>query len=103
MKRVMKEIFPVMEKKGIRIPFKDHEEYYRFFLERLLPPTASHHSSMLQDISRDKQTEIAALNGAISKYATELGIETPYNDFLASLIRFKEHKPSAIERQNAKI
>jgi 2-dehydropantoate 2-reductase len=103
MKMVMKEIFLVMEKKGIRIPFKGHEEYYRFFLEKLLPPTASHHSSMLQDISRGKQTEIAALNGAISKYARELGIETPYNDFLASLIRFKEHNPSAIDMQNAKI
>jgi 2-dehydropantoate 2-reductase len=98
MKMVIEEIFLVMEKKGIRIPFKDHEEYYRFFLEKLLPPTASHHSSMLQDISRGKQTEIAALNGAISKYARELGIETPYNDFLASLIRFKELNPSAIKK-----
>lgn len=90
MKMAMKEIFRVMEMKGISIPFKNYEDYYRFFLEKQLPPTASHHSSMLQDISSGKQTEIDALNGAISKYARELSLETPYNDFLTSLIKFKE-------------
>jgi 2-dehydropantoate 2-reductase len=47
---------------------------------------------MLQDISQGRRTEIDALNGAISESAKELGIETPYNDFLTSLIRFKEGK-----------
>jgi 2-dehydropantoate 2-reductase len=90
--KVLGEIFQVMEKKGVRVPFKDSADYYRFFMEKQLPPTADHHSSMLQDISRGRQTEIDALNGAILQYAKLLGIATPYNDFLTALIRFKQHR-----------
>ena len=92
MRIVLVEIFQVMEKKGVRVPFKDSADYYRFFIEKQLPPTADHHSSMLQDISGGRQTEIDALNGAISQYAKELGIETPHNDFLTALIRFKQRR-----------
>jgi 2-dehydropantoate 2-reductase len=94
MKNALEEIFQVIEKKEVRVPFKDSADYYRFFIEKQLPPTTDHHSSMLQDISRGKQTEIDALNGAISQYAKELGIETPYNDFLTALIRFKQRSVS---------
>jgi 2-dehydropantoate 2-reductase len=95
MRKVIKEIFQVMVKKEVRIPFKDSDDYYNFFMEKQLPPTANHHSSMLQDITRGRQTEIDALNGAISQYAIELGTETPYNDFLTALIRFKQiRRPS---------
>jgi 2-dehydropantoate 2-reductase len=92
MRKVIEEIFQVMEKKGIGVPFKNSADYYRFFVEKQLPPTADHHSSMLQDISIGRQTEIEALNGAISQDAKKLGIETPYNDFLTALIRFKQRR-----------
>ena len=92
MRKVLGEIFQVMEKKGVGVPFKDSADYYRFFMEKQLPPTSDHHSSMLQDISRGRQTEIDALNGAILQYAKELGIATPYNDFLTALIRFKQQR-----------
>jgi 2-dehydropantoate 2-reductase len=39
-----------------------------------------------------RQTEIDALNGAISAYARDFGISTPYNDILTYLIKFKEKK-----------
>jgi 2-dehydropantoate 2-reductase len=45
---------------------------------------------MLQDIQAGRMTEIDALNGAISRYAGELGISTPYNDLITNLIKFKE-------------
>jgi hypothetical protein len=45
---------------------------------------------MLQDIQAGRRTEIDALNGAISRYAGELGISTPYNDLMTDLIKFKE-------------
>lgn len=92
MRKVIKEIFQVMEKNGIVVPFKDSADYYRFFLEKQLPPTSEHHSSMLQDISSGRLTEIEALNGAISQDAKKLGVETPYNDFLTALIRFKQQR-----------
>jgi 2-dehydropantoate 2-reductase len=93
MRNVMKEIFQVIHQKGVKVPFGSHEDYYKYFMEKLLPPTVDHRSSMLQDIMMGRQTEIDALNGAISRYGKEMGIETPYNDMLTSLIKFKETQP----------
>jgi 2-dehydropantoate 2-reductase len=90
MRNVMKEILSVMHLKGVEVPFGSYEDYYHYFMEKLLPPTVDHRSSMLQDIMKGRQTEIDALNGAISEYGRELGIETPYNDMLTALIKFKE-------------
>ena len=92
MRNVLEEIFQVMERKGVRIPFKNADDYYHFFTENQLPPTVDHNSSMLQDIAGGRQTEIDALNGAISQYAKELSIKTPYNDVLTALIRFKQRR-----------
>jgi 2-dehydropantoate 2-reductase len=89
-KGVIREIFDVMRAKGVRSHCKDADEYYRFLMERQLPLTVGHRASMLQDITIGRRTEIDALNGAISRYAQELGIDTPYNDLLTSLIKFKE-------------
>jgi 2-dehydropantoate 2-reductase len=95
MRNVMKEIFQVIHQKGVKVPFGGYEDYYKYFMERLLPPTVDHRSSMLQDMMLGRQTEIDALNGAISRYGKEMGIETPYNDMLTSLIKFKEIGASA--------
>jgi len=89
-KGVIREIFDVMRAKGVRPHCKDADDYYRFLMERQLPPTVGHRASMLQDITKGRRTEIDALNGAISRYAQELGIDTPYNDLLTSIIKFKE-------------
>ena len=45
-----------------------------YLMEKQLPPTKGHRASMLQDILAGRKTEIDALNGAISRYAKELGI-----------------------------
>jgi len=87
---IIKEIFLVCQALGVTLPYKGADDYYRYLLETLLPPTASHRASMLQDIQAGRRTEIDALNGAISRYAGELGISTPYNDLITNLIKFKE-------------
>jgi len=89
-KNILKEIFQVMRAKQVKVPYTDWEDYYRFLMEKQLPPTVGHRASMLQDILRGRKTEIDALNGAICQYARELGIQTPYNDLLTALIKFKE-------------
>ncbi len=89
---IIEEIFMVMKAKGVKAPYRDADEYYHYLLERLLPPTVGHRASMLQDIVLGRQTEIDALNGAISAYARDFGIITPYNDLLTALIKFKEKK-----------
>ena len=47
-------------------------------------------TSMLQDIEKDKQTEIDFINGAIVKMENEVGINTPVNETLFGLVKFKE-------------
>ena len=91
-KVIIEEIFLVMRAKGAKVAYQDADEYYRYLLERQLPPTVGHRASMLQDILLGRETEIDALNGAISHYAREYGISTPYNDLLTALIKFKETK-----------
>ncbi len=52
--------------------------------------TAANRSSMGQDIDRRKQTEIDSINGAIVRFANELGVNAPVNRTLALLIRIWE-------------
>jgi 2-dehydropantoate 2-reductase len=87
---IIKEIFQVCQGLGVTLPHKGADDYYRHLLETLIPPTAGHRASMLQDIQAGRRTEIDALNGAISGYARRLGISTPYNDLITNLIKFKE-------------
>jgi 2-dehydropantoate 2-reductase len=91
-KVIIEEIFRVMRAKGVKVPYQDADEYYHYLLEKQLPPTVGHRASMLQDILLGRQTEIDALNGAISSYGRDYGIITPYNDLLTALIKFKEKK-----------
>jgi len=91
-KVIIEEIFLVMSAKGVNSPYQDADEYYHYLLEKQLPPTVGHRASMLQDLLLGRQTEIDALNGAITKYARDYGIATPYNDLLTALIKFKEKK-----------
>jgi len=47
-------------------------------------------SSMAQDIGRGRRTEIDSLNGYVARTGARLGIATPINDTLASLVRLLE-------------
>lgn len=91
-KVIIEEIFRVMRAKGVKVPYQNADDYYHYLLEKQLPPTVGHRASMLQDILLGRQTEIDALNGAISSYGRDHGISTPYNDLLTALIKFKEKK-----------
>lgn len=51
---------------------------------------AENKSSMFQDILLKRKTEIDTINGAIVKKGKELGVKTPYNEFISELIRAKE-------------
>ena len=80
MDRIIEECYAVGLKKGIRLNPKTADEFKLLMRKKLIPSTAAHHPSMLQDIRRGKRTDIEALNGAISRYGQQLGIPTPEND-----------------------
>lgn len=53
--------------------------------------TSQNISSMLQDVLRSKRTEVDAINGAIVKEASKVGISAPINMTLMSLIKGLEY------------
>ncbi len=81
MRLAVTEAAAVAEAKGIRLG-PDPVEHARQVAEK----TARNRSSMLQDISGGKKTEIETINGAIVREAEALGIEVPVNRVLTRLI-----------------
>ena len=45
---------------------------------------------MLQDMERSRPTEIDAINGAIVREGARLGVPTPYNQALVSLVKARQ-------------
>lgn len=43
-------------------------------------------ASMLQDLEKDKKTEVDAINGVVSVYGRKVGIPTPMNDTVVDII-----------------
>jgi len=93
-KNSVSEIFEVTSKKEVILPWNTPEEYLEYLKEFQLPNTATHHSSMLQDISKGNITEIDLLNGAVISITKEFGIKTPYNKFITEQIKFLENLKS---------
>ena|SRR5947209_10474009 len=53
-------------------------------------------SSTAQDINRGKRTEIDSLNGYISRRGAELGVPTPVNHALYTLVKLLEHRQQKV-------
>jgi 2-dehydropantoate 2-reductase len=90
MEEVIGETFSVMEASGYETHWPAPEEYIAVFYEKLLPPTAGHESSTLQDIRAGKPTEIDALSGAVVRLGEEAGVPTPTNWALYKMVKFME-------------
>jgi 2-dehydropantoate 2-reductase len=69
-------------------------DFIKVFYEKLVPDTAEHKSSTLQDILAKKPTEIDALNGAVITLARTHEITVPYNQAVYNMVRFLESKTS---------
>jgi len=67
---------------GIRTNVDPVENAYK-----VIRDTYNNRSSMLQDVTRGKRTEIDALNGKISELGRRSGVPTPYNDTITSLVK----------------
>ena len=75
---------------GLQTHWASAESYLEVFYRDLLPPTAGHESSMLQDLRAGRPTEIDALSGAVTRLGRELGVATPINAALVALIHAAE-------------
>ncbi|MBD3419604.1 MAG: 2-dehydropantoate 2-reductase [Chitinivibrionales bacterium] len=99
MAKLAHEAFTVLQESQFCTHWTDTEAFLFDFYEKSLPPTAAHESSMLQDLRNGKRTEIDAINGAITRLGGELGITTPVNDMIVSLIKFRETYSSDMGKQ----
>jgi 2-dehydropantoate 2-reductase len=82
LKEAVKEAVAVAGAKDIHLPYGDP-------LGRVMQvceATAGNVASMLQDVLKEKETEVDAINGAIVREGEALGIPTPVNRTLTSLV-----------------
>jgi 2-dehydropantoate 2-reductase len=94
LEEVIREIFMVLNAAGVEVAWPDAAAYLDTFYSELIPPTAAHESSMLQDLRAHKPTEIDALCGAVERLGSEHGVATPVVSALAALVRVAESHPA---------
>lgn len=87
---IVAEVYAVARAEGVALAWPDPASYLAFLASTQLPSTAGHHSSMLQDLSRGRRTEIDFLNGAIAAIGARHGVSAPVNACVADLVRFRE-------------
>jgi len=92
MEAVAREIFSVLEAGNLHTHWPDADRYLETFYRDLLPPTAGHESSMLQDLEAGRGTEIDALCGAVVALGEKVGRPTPVNAALQALIHAAERQ-----------
>ena len=88
---IIDETLAVIRAIGGEMPWPDSAAYKEVFYGRLVPLTATHRPSMLQDLENKKPTEVEALLGFVSARGREAAVPTPICDLLARLVRFREH------------
>lgn len=92
---VVKEAFEVCSAEGVALQWSSPDEYLEFLHDSQIPSTAGHHSSMYQDLSMGKKTEIDFINGAVVDKGRIHGIDTPVNRTIVNMIKFSESLKSA--------
>ncbi len=94
MKGIVEEVFDVIEAAGHETHWQTPQDFLEVFYRKLVPDTAKHESSTLQDILAKKKTEIDALNGAVIKLAEKHEVHVPYNLAVYNIVKFIEAKNS---------
>lgn len=75
---ILQEVCQVAQANGIALDFADAMRRLR----QVISNTAQNYSSMQQDISLQRRTEIDAINGYIVRQAAQAGIAAPLNEHL---------------------
>ncbi|MBN2020131.1 MAG: 2-dehydropantoate 2-reductase [Sedimentisphaerales bacterium] len=90
MNRIVEEVFAVMKAAGFSTHRGSAEGFLKVFYDKLVPDTAGHKSSTLQDIEAGKKTEIDALTGEVIAMAEKNKVVVPYNRAIYGIIKFLE-------------
>lgn len=95
MKEIVRECYAVAHKKAVTLEPPSPEAFIDLLIGTLIPRTAEHFPSMLQDLRKGKRIDIDALNGAIYRLGREMGVPTPANEKIVSLISARQKGGSA--------
>ncbi len=90
MNDLIKEIFDILQAMKQDTLWPGTESYLQDFYGKMVPLTAFHIPSMLQDIRRGRRTEIDVLNGAIVELGKKHGVDTPVNYITTLMVKAKE-------------
>ena len=90
MRRIIEEAYRIAQAQGLRLEPSNAAAYAELLFTRLIPDTAAHHPSMLQDLRRGRATEIESLNGALVRLAQALDLDAPANELVTRLVQMKE-------------
>jgi 2-dehydropantoate 2-reductase len=85
MSEIIREVVQVGKAAGVVLP---DEEFLTAAAFKLGETMATATSSTEQDIARGRATEIDSLNGLVARRGKELGVPTPVNSTVYSLVRF---------------
>ena len=80
------EAFSVGKAKNIAFTFNEPIKYIKDFFQKM--PNAK--PSMLLDLEAHRKTEVESINGAVPIIAQSLGLNAPYNEVIAAIIKTKE-------------
>jgi 2-dehydropantoate 2-reductase len=94
MSDVVDECLAVAKADGVSIPGNPHEA-----VRQLVLSMPGQYSSTAQDLSRGKRTEIDHLNGLVVRRGEALGVPTPVNRVLHSLVKLIEDKRTGTVRR----
>ena len=97
MDRLIDEAFAVARASGVALRWPAAAAYRDHFYGALVPSTAAHRSSMLQDLERGRPTEIDAINGWVVRRGEALGVPVPANTTLTQVFRARVRRAASHE------
>ncbi len=87
---IVHEAFEVARAEKVILRQNTADEYLEFLKKKKIPPTAAHFSSMYQDITAGRKTEVDYINGTIVALGKRHNIQTQVNETIVNLTHFKE-------------
>jgi 2-dehydropantoate 2-reductase len=88
MRGILREVVAVANAQGIPLDYLERWNAITALLKKAVGGKAS----MLQDVEKQRQTEIDVINGAIVAAGRKLGIPTPYNESMVWMVKALEER-----------
>jgi 2-dehydropantoate 2-reductase len=92
MDTLIEETFMIMDAAGAETYWSNSDEYREEFFGKLVPDTAEHRSSTLQDIERGRKTEIDFMTGSLLNLASQYDVVVTMHSMIYWLVKALEEK-----------